>query len=238
MNNFFAKAFVGIENEATENGYRLISCISNESHQKEVDLIELLKNSTLDGLIISLAEETQRRKDFNHIKNTINQGIPIVMFDRVENSIPCDKVVVNDIEGAFHATNHLLKTGCKRIALVSIIDSLSVGKLDFDTSMKIVLADKKIDGLLCLEETSAVKSLQIVKKAGYKIPEDMAIISFTNGELPKYVTPTITTISQHGNHIGKTAAETLIKRLNNSNNTPFSTRVIKTSLIKRDSTKN
>lgn len=265
MNNFFAKAFVGIEKEATKNGYRLISCISNESHQKEVDIIELLKNSTLDGLIISLAEETQKKENFNHIKNTINQGIPVVMFDRVENSIPCDKVVVNDVEGAYQATKHLLQTGCKRVALISIIDNLSVGKLrvkgfkkalaefniaiedkliirlekneDFDICMKIVLADKKIDGLLCLEETSAVKSLQIVKKAGYKIPEDIAIISFTNGELPKYVTPTITTVSQHGNHIGKIAAETLIKRLNTSKEEAFSTRVIKTSLIKRESTK-
>lgn len=265
MNNFFAKAFVGIESEATKNGYRLISCISNESHQKELDIIELLKNSTLDGLLISLAEETQKIKNFNHIQNTINQGLPVVMFDRVEDSITCDKVIVNDIEGAYQATKYLIQSGCKHIALISIIDNLSVGKLrvqgykkaltefninikekliikmtqqeDFNTSMKIVLADKTIDGLLCLEETSAVKSLQIVKKMGYKIPEDLSIISFTNGELPKYVSPTITTVSQHGNYIGKTAAKTLINRINKDDNI-YNTSVIKTSLIIRESTKN
>ncbi|MEP5341244.1 MAG: LacI family DNA-binding transcriptional regulator [Algibacter sp.] len=266
MNNFFAKAFVGIEKKTTENGYHLISCISNESYEKEVNTMELLKNGSLDGVIISLAEETQVKQNYDHIKNTINEGIPVVMFDRISDDIACDKVVVNDVEGAYHATNHLIKSGCKRVALISVIDNLSVGKLrvegykkaliafkipieeklivkighkeDFDVAMKIVLADKTIDGLLCLEESSAVKSLQIVKKIGYKIPEDMSIVSFTNGELPKYVTPTITTVSQHGNHIGQTAANILMERLANEDDSkPFIKKVIKTSLIERESTK-
>ncbi|GAA4237084.1 LacI family DNA-binding transcriptional regulator [Postechiella marina] len=266
MNNFFAKAFVGIEKMATEKGYHLISCISNESHEKEVTTMELLKNGTLDGVIISLAEETQVKKNYNHIKNAINEGIPVVMFDRVADDISCDKVVVNDVEGAYHATNHLIKSGCKRVALISVIDNLSVGKLrvegykkaltvhninieeklivkighkeDFDIALKIILADKSIDGLLCLEETSAVKSLQIVKQMNYSIPTEMSIVSFTNGELPKYVTPTITTVSQHGNHIGQTAANILIDRLTGeSENKPFVKKVIKTSLIERESTR-
>lgn len=266
MNNFFAKAFVGIEKMATEKGYHLISCISNESYEKEVNTMELLKNGTLDGVIISLAEETQVKQSYDHIKNTINEGIPVVMFDRVADDITCDKVVVNDIEGAYHATSHLIKSGCKRVALISIIDNLSVGKLrvegykkalvtfnipveeklivkigykeDFDVAMKIVLADKSIDGLLCLEESSAVKSLQIVKNMGFHIPDDMSIVCFTNGELPKYVTPTITTVSQHGNHIGQTAANMLIERLANEDDSkPFTKKIIKTSLIERESTK-
>lgn len=266
MNNFFAKAFVGIEKQATEKGYHIISCISNESHEKEVTTIELLKNGALDGIIISLAEETQVKQNYDHIKNALNEGIPIVMFDRVAEDIACDKVVVNDEEGAYHATSHLIKSGCKRVALISVIDNLSVGKLrvegyrralnafnipneeklivkignkeDFDVAMKIVLADKSIDGLLCLEESSAVKSLQIVKKMGYHIPENMSIVSFTNGELPKYVTPTITTVSQHGNHIGQTAAKMLMERLvHEDDGKPFIKKVIKTSLIERESTK-
>lgn len=267
MNNFFAKAFVGIERKATEKGYHLISCISNESYEKEVNTMELLKNGTLDGVIISLAEETQVKQNYNHIINTINEGIPVVMFDRIADNIECDKVVINDIEGAYHATSHLIKSGCKRVALVSVIDNLSVGKLrvegykkalntfnipiedklivrighneDFDVAMKIVLADKSIDGLLCLEESSAVKSLQIVKNMRYQIPNNMSIVCFTNGELPKYVTPTITTVSQHGNHIGETAANMLIDRLLNEDDAsqPFTKKVIKTSLIERESTK-
>ncbi|MEO1033132.1 MAG: LacI family DNA-binding transcriptional regulator [Bacteroidota bacterium] len=267
MNSFFTKTFVGIEKKADEKGYNLISCISNESYEKEVKTMELLKNGTLDGFILSIAEETQAKEQYDHFKNAINEGVPIVMFDRVTEEIDCDKVIVNDLEGAYNATRHLILTGSKKIALISVIDNLSVGKLrvegykkalqkfniavddklivkigkneDFETAMKIILSDKAIDGLLCLEESSAVRSLELVKKMSYKIPEDMSIICFTNGKLPRYVTPRITTISQHGKYIGETAAEMLIDRLESkdSDQIPFTTKVIKTSLIERDTTK-
>ena len=266
MNSFFTKVFVGIEKKSTEKGYSLISCISNESYEKELKTMELLKNGTLDGFILSIAEETQAKEQYDHFKNAINEGVPLVMFDRVTDEVTCDKVIVNDLDGAYNATSHLIKSGCKRIALVSIIDNLSVGKLrvkgytkaldkfgipvdeklivkigkreDIDTAMKITLADKSIDGLLCLEESSAVKCLELVKSMNYKIPEEMSIICFTNGKLPRYVTPKITTISQHGKYIGETAAEMLIDRLENEEeNIPFTTKVIKTSLIERETTK-
>ncbi|WP_223548548.1 LacI family DNA-binding transcriptional regulator [Aestuariivivens sp. NBU2969] len=266
MNSFFAKVFVGIERIASQNGYQLVSCISNESHEKEVKTIQLLKHGDLDGLIISLAEETEIKKDFNHLNNTLNEGVPIVMFDRISEIVNCDKVVVNDLESAFHATEYLLNTGCKHIALISVIDNLSVGKLrvegykkalekyglpikerlivrlghheDFDTAMKIVLSDKSIDGLLCLEESSAINSLQLVKQMGYKIPEEMSIICFTNGKLLQHLSPSITAISQHGKYIGETTARILIDRIENEkNNTPFSTKIIKTTLIERESTR-
>ncbi|AOW09926.1 LacI family DNA-binding transcriptional regulator [Flavobacterium gilvum] len=264
MNSFFTEVFVGIEEKATELGYNLISCISNESFDKEVNTVELLKNGTIDGFLVSLAEETQINKNFNHFKEAINEGVPLVLFDRVTDEIKCDKVIVNDFEGARHATEHLIKTGCKKIALVSVIDNLSVGKLrvegykqalldhempinekiivrlnkkeDLETSMKIVLSDKAIDGLLCLEESSAIQSLELIKSMNYKIPEEMSIICFTNGKLPQHVTPTITTISQHGKYIGEIATKMLVDRLESKSELEFTTKVIKTSLIERGTT--
>jgi len=264
MNSFFTEVFVGIEEKATELGYTIISCISNESYDKEVRTVELLQSGTIDGLIVSMAEETQINKNFNHFIDAINEGVPIVLFDRVADEIKCDKVIVNDFEGARHATDHLIKTGCKKIALVSIIDNLSVGKLrvqgykkalinhkisinekiivrlnkkeDLETSMKIILADKSIDALLCLEESSAIQSLQLVKSMNYKIPEEMSIICFTNGKLPQHVTPTITTISQHGKYIGEVATKMLVDRLENKTDLEFTTKIIKTSLIERETT--
>ncbi len=265
MNSFFTEVFVGIEEKATELGYSLISCISNESYEKEVNTVELLKSGTIDGFIVSIAEETQINKDFSHFIDAINEGVPIVLFDRVTDEIECDKVIVNDYEGARHATEHLIKTGCKKIALVSVIDNLSVGKLrvegykkaltdynmvifeklivrlnkkeDLQTSMKIILSDKSIDGLLCLEESSALESLKLIKSMNYKIPEEMSIICFTNGKLPQHVTPTITTISQHGKYIGETATKMLVDRLESKQEIGFSTKIIKTSLIERETTK-
>lgn len=265
MNSFFTEVFVGIEEKATELGYSLISCISNESYKKEVNTVELLQSGVIDGFIVSLAEETQINKNFSHFIDAINEGVPIVLFDRVADEILCDKVIVNDFEGARHATEHLIKTGCKKIALVSIIDNLSVGKLrvegykqaladhgvsidekiivrlnkkeDFETSMKIILADKSIDGLLCLEESAALESLQLIKSMKYKIPQEMSIICFTNGKLPQYVSPTITSISQHGKYIGETATKMLVDRLESKLDNGFSTKIIKTSLIERETTK-
>ena len=266
MNNFFAKVFVGIEEMAASRGYNLISCISNESYSKEVKTMELLKNGTLDGFILSLSEETQIKQDYEHLKHAIEQGVPIVLFDRVTEEIECDKVTVDDLEGANRATSHLIKSGCKRIAVISILDNISVGKLrvqgyknallehrqeieeelivrigkkeDFETVMKFVLTDKKIDALLCLEESSAIRSLVLLKQMKYRIPEEMSIICFTNGELPKYVSPSITTISQHGRSIGEISAGLLIDRLEGHNEEScYQTKTIKTSLIQRESTR-
>ncbi|MDD5148872.1 MAG: LacI family DNA-binding transcriptional regulator [Flavobacterium sp.] len=264
MNSFFTEVFVGIEEKASQLGYSLISCISNESYDKEVNTVELLKSGTIDGFIVSIAEETQINKNFNHFIEAINEGVPIVLFDRITDAINCDKVIVNDIEGARHATEHLIKTGCKKIALVSVIDTLSVGKLrvegykkaltdhniainekiivrlnkkeDLETSMKIILSDKSIDGLLCLEESSAIQSLQLIKSMNYKIPEEMSIICFTNGKLPQHVTPAITTISQHGKYIGEVATKMLVDRLEGKSELEFTTKIIKTSLIERETT--
>jgi LacI family transcriptional regulator len=264
MNSFFTKVFVGIEKAATEHGYNLISCITNESYEKEVKTMELLKNGTLDGFIISISEETEINQNFNHLKNSINQGVPIVLFDRVTNKVDCDKVIVDDELATYKATKHLANTGCKKIAFISSIPNLSVGKLrlrgykkaikelnyplsndlivtiynkqEFKNMVEHLLNDKEIDALMCVDESSALKALRLVKKLGYKVPDQMSIICFSNGKLPRYVTPTLTTISQHGRVVGEKVTKMLIHRLENQE-APYSTSVIETSLIERETTK-
>ncbi|MBT8304160.1 MAG: LacI family transcriptional regulator [Bacteroidia bacterium] len=265
LNSFFAKAFVGMEKVASENGFNIISCITNESYEKEVNIMELLKNGTLDGFIISLSEGTQVKQDFSHLTNAINEGLPIVMFDRVTDQVECDKVIVDDMEGAYNATSHLIRTGCKNIALLSELYNLSVGKLrlegykkalrdhnieidesliinvnkndDFDATLIPFIKDKNIDAILSLDENSAIKAEKTVLNKGYNIPEDMSIIGFTNGKLPRFVTPSISTISQHGRVVGAEAAQMLINRLNDDEDREYKTKVINTSLIQRESTK-
>ena len=129
LNSFFAKVFSGIEKVADEKGYKVITCISNESSEKEINALEMLSNGTIDGFILSIAEESQKLQKFDHFTTIINEGTPIVMFDRIADEVNCDKVIVDDFESAVNATEHLIKTGCKKIALLSAIDNLSVGKL-------------------------------------------------------------------------------------------------------------
>jgi len=269
LNPFFAKVFSGIEKGANERGYNVITCISNESLEKEIHTMDILSNGTIDGFILSISEETQKEQEFKHFKEAISDDLPIVMFDRTSEDVNCDKVIVDDFDSAVHAVNHLIKTGSKNIALLSNIDNLSVGKLRADGYFKaledngikvnenlvlrtensdefdekiVELLDfkgKKIDGIFALEEHASVAAHKAVLKAGYKIPEDVQIIGFADGVWSRRLTPSLSTVSQHGPEIGEAAAELLINRLESkADDMPeYETRIIKTELRQRESTR-
>jgi len=267
LNPFFAKVFTGIEKVAEAKGYNVITCISNESLEKEINTLDVLSNGTIDGFILSVSEEAQKLQEYNHFNEIINDGTPIVMFDRISDEVECDKVIVDDFDSAKDATQHLINTGCKKIALFSAIDNLSVGKLraqgffkalelnkmaidqnlvvltdsetDFDTKAKAVFENQKIDGVFALDEHSSVSAIKMGLKKGYKIPEELSIIGFADGVWSKRLTPSLSTVSQHGPEIGEAAAKLLIERLESKeeDELPFKTTVIKTELRQRESTK-
>ena len=268
LNSFFAKVFSGIEKIADEKGYNVIMCISNESLEKEAHTLEMLSNGTIDGFILSVSEEAQKLHEYNHFKEIINDGTPIVMFDRIAEGVDCDKVVVDDFDSALNSTQHLIDLGCKNIALFSSVDNLSVGKLRADGYLKALadnnipvnenliirtdseddLKDKienifdnnKIDGIFALEENDSVAALRIAIKKGFKVPEEISIIGFADGILAsRRLSPSLTTVSQHGIEIGEVAAKLLIDRLESKEeNLPYETVVIKTKLKERESTRN
>jgi LacI family transcriptional regulator len=126
---FFSKAINGVELVANKRGYNVIIGLSNESFDKEVLNMEMLANGSIDGFILSIAKETLSLQDYHHFNETINQGMPIVMFDRVIDEIECDKVIIDDVKGAKIAVNKLVSNGCKHIAIVSTKDYVSVGRL-------------------------------------------------------------------------------------------------------------
>ena len=129
VHHFFSKVIRGVELYANKKGYNVIVGLSNESFDKEVINMEMLANGSIDGFILSISKETMLKQDFHHFSETINQGMPIVMFDRVTSEINCDKVIVDDILGAKKAVVKLLENGCKNIALLTTNDHVSVGKL-------------------------------------------------------------------------------------------------------------
>ena len=266
LNPFFAKVFTGIEKTAEGKGYNVITCISNESLEKEIHTLEMLSNGTIDGFILSISEEAQKQQEFGHFKQIINEGTPVVMFDRVVNEVDCDKVIVDDFESAINAVQHLIDTGCKKIALLSSIDNLSVGKLrakgyyealannkiktddnliiltespeDFDDKLQVLFAKHKIDGVFALDEHASVAAMKAGLKKGYKIPEELSLIGFADGVWSKRLTPSLSTVSQHGPEIGEAAATLLIEQLESKEEDYQSkTIVIKTELRQRESTR-
>jgi len=266
LNSFFAKVFSGIEKVADEKGYNVIMCISNESSGKEAHTLEMLSNGTIDGFIVSVSKEAQKKQEYEHFSAIINDGTPIVMFDRIADGVDCDKVIVDDFDSALNSTQHLIDLGCKNIALLSSIDNLSVGKLRTEGYLKALennnipvidniilrtdseddLKDKiekvfenKIDGIFALEENDSVAALRIALKKGYKVPDEISIIGFADGILAsRRLSPSLTTVSQHGIEIGEVAAKLLIDRLESKEeHLPYETVVIKTKLKERESTR-
>jgi len=114
VHHFFSTVISGIEEGANKKGYHLMVCFSNESYKKEVETLKVLSNGSVDGLIVSIAKETLKNKDFNHIKELVREEIPLVLFDRVVDEILCDKVVVDDVGAGYKATKHLLNNNQKK----------------------------------------------------------------------------------------------------------------------------
>ena len=266
LNSFFAKVFSGIEKVADEKGYKIITCITNESIEKEINALEMLSNGTIDGFILSISEESQKLKKFDHFTTIINEGTPIVMFDRIVDEVNCDKVIVDDYESAMNATEHLIKTGCKKIALLSAIDNLSVGKLraqgfykalenngikvdeklvilannneEFNNRIGEFFIKNKPDAVFALDEHASVTAMKLGIQNGYKIPQDLSLIGFADGVWSRRMTPSLSTVSQHGSEIGEVAAQLLIDKLESKEEiVTFTTTTIKTELRQRDSTR-
>jgi len=274
VHHFFSMVIRGIESVANKRGYNVIVGLSNESFDKEVINMEMLANGSIDGFILSISKETLQQQDYHHFNETINQGMPIVMFDRVVNDIHCDKVIVDDIKGSKQAVNRLIENGCNNIAIVTTKDYVSVGrlrtqgyiealeehkitpkaslilkvddKLVTDDYLQVLeteieqlfKANKKIDGVFAVNELYAITAMKVARKLKKHIPNDLQVIGFTDGVLSKHATPSLTTVSQHGQKIGEKAAELLIDKLEHDNDEEhYQTVVIETELIERHSTK-
>jgi LacI family transcriptional regulator len=188
------------------------------------------------------------------------------MFDRISDEVNCDKVIVDDFDSAIEAPQHLINTGCQNIALFSSIDNLSVGKLrakgyfqalennnilinkeliiltesteDFDAKTNDFFAKHKIDGIFALDEHASVSAIKLGLKNGYKIPEELSVIGFADGVWSRRLSPSLSTVSQHGPEIGEVAAKLLISKLENKEEEyTYTTTVVKTELRQRESTR-
>jgi len=265
VHHFFSTVITGIEEGANAKGYNIIVCFSNESFKKEVETLKVLSNGSVDGLIISIANETLMNKDFKHFKDLVSEEIPLVLFDRVVDEILCDKVVVDDVGAGYKATKHLLDNDRNKIALITTPKHVNVGTLrrqgyekalienyiktneslilEVDEKLAIkkqieVLFKQDIDGVFAVNEIYAAIAMKIAKEKGLKIPADVSIIGFTDGLISEYSSPSITTIAQHGFTMGKQAVELLIERIENESEVYKPKKIVISSNLKlRESTK-
>lgn len=266
-NHFFAKVLHGIELESAKRGYNIITCISNESYEKEKESLEILANGSVDGYIMSIAEETQKLGEIKHLTNSMDENLPIVMFDRVANNVACDKVVIDDFGAAFSATTLLLEQGCKNIVLINTLEELSVGKLrilgysnaiekyetykakpqvislanqveNLENEIENILkSNKDIDALLCIDNLTGTIAIGVAQRLGIKIPNELSIIGFTADNMVHLTSPKLSTVSQYGEEIGMESVNLLIDRIENNDKSMNIIKTIKFSLNLRGTTK-
>lgn len=265
VHHFFSTVIMGIEEGANQKGYHIMVCFSNESYKKEVETLKVLSNGSVDGLIVSIANETLENKEFKHFTDLVSEEIPLVLFDRVVEDILCDKVVVDDVGAGYKATQHLLENGRKKIALITTPKHVNVGALrrqgyekaliesyiKTDETLIVEIDENKnicrqiaevfkqdIDGVFAVNEIYAAKSIKLAKEKGLKIPSDISIIGFTDGLISEYSSPSISTIAQHGFTMGLQAVELLIERIENETEAFKPRKIVISSDLKiRESTK-
>ena len=236
MQNFFmTQVLRGIESVISNTPYNLIISITNEAYEKEVQSINTLTQGFVDGIIMAVSEETFIKKEYDHFRS-LDKGKALLMFDRVVNSIQCDKVLVDDQASVFDATNRLIKSGRKSVVLTSTISNLSVGKQrikgyskaieslhspilisdseeNIEQEVKMLIDQGKVDAVIALDEEATLASFRAGKAKKVLDNRAMSIVGYADQKVAKNLTPSLTTIDQNGVRIGELAADLLLKKL-------------------------
>ena len=261
-NNFFSLAINGIEEVARERDYHVLIYQTHENREIETSFLNRLLSGRVDGILISLACEDV---DKEHIEK-ISDQVPIVFFDRVDDDIEGVKITTDDYESAYNAVQHLIENGCKKIGYLLALNSLSTGKkrlkgyLDAlkdkgipddkqlilkssanndenHTLIKNFIAEHRPDGILSSIEELAMPCYYACNELGLNIPNDLKLISFSNLAHAQLLNPSLTTINQPAFEIGVEAAGILFKIFNKRWYEPNETIILKSNLIKRESTR-
>lgn len=261
--NFITSVLAGIEKVTTEAGYDLIIAHSSESFKKEAANALNLFHKRVDGLIASLAFDTQ---GLDHYIQYEEKGIPVIFFDRVEEQTESTKVIIDNYKCGYEATQHLIEQGCKKVVLVTanlkrnvyaqrhkgykdalydnsipynkeyvLIKDLSE-QCGVEAALQILKMKPLPDGAFITNDFSAAVCMQTLKEHGVRIPEDIAVVGFNNDAIGKIIEPQLTTIDYPGIDMGEIAARNLINHLKGLSNIKHtSTIVVRSNLIVRKS---
>ena len=261
--SFFSSVVRGIEEIANKASYNVMMCQTYDQFAKEVASVEALMNARVDGIIASIAKETE---NFDHYKKLKEKGIPLILFDRSNDELEVSNVIIDDFLGAYKAVEHLIQQGCTRIAHFTSVKKVSIYrerfrgyrealeafKLPFDESLvvesnlqledgrqsmeKLLALAKRPDAVFSSSDYGAMGALQVLKEKGIKVPKDIAIVGFSNESFTSFSEPTLTTVDQHSMRMGNAAAEIFLEQISSGNKVfiPKKT-VLKPDLIIRNS---
>lgn len=260
---FTSTILKGILEEAELRGYRVIISESNNSESKQTEMLKTMTQFGVDGILLSLAKKTTNLEAVLQISNRM----PMVLFDKVSDKIPCTQIVINEEEAGFHAVEHLIHSGKKRIAILKERENSfnsekrfagylrALKKHHITIDEKLILSSEDIslkngrrltnillsmknrpDAIFAITDNAAIGAIKALHKFKVKIPDEIAVVGFSNSVNSTIIQPELTTVDQPGEKIGRTSAKFLIQEIEDSKNDIVTKTVeIKTTLIVRDS---
>lgn len=261
VTHFYSSIISGIEAVAEEKGYYILIASSNESLRKEIKAVDNLLKTRVEGLIVCLSQET---KSFEHFDRLIQNQIPLVFFDRVCRTGEVSSVVVDNVKAAQKITEHFYKSGACRIAYIAGPEHLNISEerttgylsglkkcgLDFQPELlvkcnlstkdamkataQLLELPERPDAIFGINDTVAFAAMKEIKRRGLRIPEDVALVGFTDEFHSTVVDPALTSITHPTFEIGQEAARLFFKSVENSEAEPEQI-VLKTKLVVRDS---
>ena len=261
---YFSSVLAGIEEEASARGYLIMVAQSGESYEREVRICQSFYENKVCGIIVSQAKNTHR---YDHFERLMEAGVPLVFYDRICTGVDASRVVVDDYMGAFNAVTHLIETGCKRIAFYGSAPTLEISKnrfngykdallkhgLKFDESItricdnradaeaitpELLEGEHVPDGFFAVNDDTAIGILYTAKRMGFRVPDDISICGFTNGQRAVACDPMLTTVEQRGVKVGEEAADILIDQVEGIlPRDKAERRVVRTRLVVRGTTR-
>ena len=241
VTHYYAAVLDGIEDYASKLGYSVISSNSHEDHEREAQALDNFLNMHVEGIIACLAQDTT---DYSHFEQLHEMGVPLVFFARCCLEDMFSQVVGNGDVAAQEATQHMIETGSRRVAFIGGPNHLDMvrrrkhgylealrenripidrdlvvcDKIDLDVARKATLrlleGENPPDAILAFNDIITYAAFDAIKSKGLRIPEDVAIIGFTDGDTAAFVTPRLSAIMDQAHVQGTKACQLLMKSIN------------------------
>ena len=260
---FFSSIIRGVEDVANALNYQVIISQSYEDVEHEKKAIKAFLNTRVDGIIASISKTTT---DYSHFQDVLDSEIPLILFDRTSLELQTNQVAIDDYQGGYAATSHLIKQGCRRIVHFMSSQNLSIYKeryrgylealkdhgIEFDERLvlsgnslledgrshakKLLKENVEFDAIFSASDFCALGAMQILKEKNIRIPEDVAVVGFSNEPFTSFTDPSISTINQYPIEMGNKVANLFFEAMNqqSKNSLPMKT-VIAPELIIRES---
>lgn len=240
VTHYYAAVLDGIEDEASKQGYSVISANSHEDFVRESQVIDNFISMHVEGIIACLSQDTT---DYSHFEEIADMGIPLVFFGRTCMTDKFSCVTANGDEAAQQATQHLIDTGSRRIAFIGGPNHLDMvrrrkhgylealrenrlpidrslvacDKIDYDvalqSALRLLSRSDRPDAILAFNDIITFAAFNAIKRLGLSIPTDVSLIGFTDDVHASYVTPRMSVIADQSHLMGVTACQLLLKNI-------------------------